>query len=140
MFFCLSNDLAKKISDENPVYYVQYAHARIKSIIEYAAQNGIELSDRVDLALIKEKEEVDLVKDILKYAEILEEAVRTFEPYVITYYMIELAHNFHYFYQKHRVVSDDRELTEARLYLIHKTAETIRNGLEILGVSCPQRM
>lgn len=133
-------DLALKQSEENPVYYVQYAHARIKSIIEYAAQNGIELSDRVDLALIKENEELNLVKDILKYAEILEEAVRTFEPYVITYYMIELAHDFHYFYQKHRVVSDDRELTKARLYLIHKTAETIRNGLELLGVSCPERM
>jgi arginyl-tRNA synthetase len=133
-------DLARKQSDENPVYYVQYAHARIKSIIGHAAQKGIELTERADLTLIKEDEEIELVKDILKYTEILEDAVRTFEPYVVTYYLIELARDFHYFYQKHRVVSDDRELTKTRLYLIHKTAETIRNGLELLGVSCPERM
>lgn len=133
-------DLARKQSDENPVYYVQYAHARIKSIIDYAAQSGIELSERVDLALLEEDEEVQLMKEILKYAEILEDAVRTFEPYVVTYYLIELARDFHSFYQKHRVVGDNRRLTEARLCLINKTAETIRKGLEILGVSCPQKM
>ena len=90
--------------------------------------------------MIGNEEEVGLVKDILKYAEVLEDAVRTFEPYVMTYYMIEVARDFHHFYQKHRVVSDDRELTKARLYLINKAAETIRNGLELLGVSCPERM
>jgi arginyl-tRNA synthetase len=133
-------DLARKQSDENPVYYVQYAHARIKSIIEHAAQNGVELSDQADLTLINKAEEITLVKDILKYEEVLEDAVRTLEPYVMTYYMIEVARDFHYFYQKHRVVSDDRELTRARLYLISKTAEIIRNGLELIGVSCPERM
>lgn len=133
-------DLARKQSDENPVYYVQYAHARIKSIIEYAAQNGIELTERVDLALIRAEEELSLVKDILKYNEVLEDAVRTYEPYMITYYLIELARDFHYFYQQHRVVGDDRELTKARLYLIGKTAATIKNGLDLLGVSCPEKM
>ena len=133
-------DLARKQSDENPVYYVQYAHARIKSIIEHAAQKGIELSGPADLTLIKNEEELTLVKDILKFAEVLEDAVRTLEPYIMTYYMIEVARDFHHFYQKHRVVSEDPELTKARLYLINKTSEIISNGLELLGVSCPERM
>ena len=133
-------DLAVKQSDENPVYYVQYAHARIKSIIGHAKENGIEPSDRADLSLIKEKEELTLMKDILKFPEVLEDAVHTFDPYMITYYMIDLARDFHYFYQKHRVVGEDRALTQARLYLINKTATIIRNGLELLGVSCPEKM
>jgi len=133
-------DLAVKQSEENPVYYVQYAHARIKSIIRYAEESGIELSDRIDLALIREKEELTLIKDVLKFPEILEDAVHNLDPYMITYYMIDLAKDFHYFYQKHRVVGENRALTQARLYLIDKTATTIKNGLELLGVSCPEKM
>jgi len=133
-------DLALEQSNENPVYYVQYAYARIKSIIKFAKEKGITVADNVDLSKIKEKEEITLVKNILKFPEILEDAVRNLEPYVITYYLIDLAHDFHYFYQKHRVVSDDRELTKTRLFLIMKIAETIKSGLELLGVSCPEKM
>ena len=133
-------DLALKQSEENPVYYVQYAHARIKSIIKYASECGISLSDSVDLSLIKEQEEFDLIKDILRLPEILEDAVRNFEPYTIAYYMIDIARDFHSFYQKHRVVGDNKKLTQARLYLISKAANTIKNGLELLGVSCPEKM
>ena len=133
-------DLALKQSEENPVYYVQYAYARIKSIIKYAAESGIDLSGSADLSLIKEPEEFELIKDILRFPEILEDAVRTFEPYTIAYYMIDIARDFHSFYQKHRVVGDDQRLTRARLYLISKAAITIENGLELLGVSCPEKM
>lgn len=133
-------DLALKQSQENPVYYVQYAYARIRSIIRFAQEKKIEVKRDADLSKIKEKEEIDLVKNILKLPEVLEDAVRTLEPYFITYYLINLAHDFHYFYQKHRVVSDDRELTQGRLFLIMKTAEAIKTGLELLGVSCPERM
>ncbi|UCG91456.1 MAG: arginine--tRNA ligase [candidate division WOR-3 bacterium] len=133
-------DLALKQSDENPVYYVQYAHARIKSIIKFAEEKGIMVTSDIDLTHIKEKEELALVKNVLKFPEMLEDAVRHLEPYFVTYYLIDLAHDFHYFYQKHRVVSDDRELTQARLFLIQKTAEIIKNGLGLLGVSCPEHM
>jgi arginyl-tRNA synthetase len=81
-----------------------------------------------------------LIKDVLKFPEILDDAVHNFDPYMITYYMIELARDFHYFYQKHRVVGENKALTQARLYLIDKTAKTIKNGLELLGVSCPEKM
>ncbi len=133
-------DLALKESEENPVYYVQYAYARIQSIIAFAKKNQIEYLDACDLSLIKEDEEITLVKNILKFSEILEDTARSLEPYHISYYMVELARTFHYFYQKHRVVSDDKKLTRVRLELIKKTAETLKSGLEILGISCPERM
>lgn len=133
-------DLAMKQSDENPVYYVQYAHARIMSIIRHARESGFEMIKDADLTLIREQEEIQLVKDIIRFPEKLEDAVRNLEPYMITYYLIDIAHNFHYFYQKHRVVGDDKELTQARLCLIERAAATIREGLEVLGVSCPDKM
>ena len=133
-------DLALKQSDENPVYYVQYAHARIRSIIRFAAQKEIVLDEKVDASLLQENEELTLIKDILKYQEVLSDAVCNLEPYMIAYFLIELARDFHSFYQKHRVVTDDILLTQARLYLIDKVALTIQTGLELLGVSCPEEM
>ncbi len=133
-------DLALKQSEENPVYYVQYAYARIRSIIRFAEEKGFTPTKSVDLTYIKEPEEIALAKNILKFPEILEDTVRNLEPYHITYYLIELARTFHHFYQKHRVVSTETNLTHARLLLIKTTAETIKSGLEILGVSCPERM
>lgn len=133
-------DLALKESDENPVFYVQYAHARIRSIIRRAQEQDIEITKNFKPSLIKEKEEIALVKTILRFPEILEDAARNYEPYMITYYLIDLARTFHYFYQKLRVISDDTDSTVARLALIDKTAETIKIGLEILGVSCPEKM
>jgi len=133
-------DLAMKQSDENPVYYVQYAHARIKSIIRFAAQKEIGFEENTNTSLLHESEELTLIKNILKYREVLCDAVRNLEPYMIAYYLIELARDFHSFYQKHRVVTDDIRLTKARLYLINKVALTIKAGLELLGVSCPAEM
>ncbi len=133
-------DLAKNISEENPVYYVQYAYARIMSIIKFALEKSFDLKDDVALDMIDEKEELDLMKYILRFEETVEDAVKNFEPFMITYYLIGLAKIFHHFYQKHRVVSNDRSLTMARLFLIKKTAETIRTGMELIGCSCPDRM
>lgn len=133
-------NLALKQSDENPVYYVQYAHARIQSLKTFAKEKGIEYLDDVDLSVIKEKEEMALIKEALKLPEILEDVVRNIEPYLMTYYLIDLARAFHYFYQKHRVVTDDKRLTQARLLLVTKTADVIKKGLGLLGISCPERM
>jgi len=133
-------DLALKESEENPVYYVQYAYARIRSIMRLSKEKGFKDTSTCDVSLIKEDEEITLVKNILKFPEVLEDTTRNLEPYHVAYYLIDLARAFHYFYQKHRVVSEDRKLTEARLELIKKTAETLKSGLEILGISCPERM
>jgi len=133
-------DLARTVSEENPVYYVQYAYARIISIIKYAQEQGINLSEDETLNLIKEKEEYDLMKYILRFEEVVEDAVKNLEPFMITYYLIELARLFHYFYQKHRVVSDKKDLTQTRLFLIARTAQIIKTGMELLGCSCPERM
>ncbi len=133
-------DLARTVSEENPVYYVQYAYARIMSIIKYAQEQGISMSEEETLSMIKEKEEFDLIKYVLRFEEIVEDAVNNLEPFMLTYYLVELARLFHYFYQKHRVVGDNKDLTRARLFLINRTALTLRTGMELLGCSCPERM
>ncbi len=133
-------DLALKQSDENPVYYVQYAYARIQSIIRRAEQEGIALLKDADLSVLQEPEELYLIRDILKYEEVLFDSVHNLEPYMITYYLIDLARDFHLFYQKHRVVSEDRKMSEARIYLIHKIASTIKDAMKLLGITCPDKM
>jgi arginyl-tRNA synthetase len=133
-------DLAQQQSDENPVYYVQYAHARIKSIERNAFEKGIKNTESVDRSLINTPEDIDLAKAVCRFPEVLEDAVQHQEPYMIAYYLIELAKMFHYFYQKQRVICDDAKLTRARLAIINKTAEVIKQGLNILGVSCPESM
>ncbi|MEO0185448.1 MAG: arginine--tRNA ligase [candidate division WOR-3 bacterium] len=133
-------DLARKVSEENPVYYVQYAYARIMSIIAFARERNIELSQDIDLDPLVEKEELNLMKYILRFEELIEDSIKNLEPFMITYYLIDLARFFHHFYQKYRVVSDDKALTRARLYLVNKTAETIKRGMDLIGCSCPGRM
>ncbi|MGB9720208.1 MAG: arginine--tRNA ligase [bacterium] len=133
-------DLARTVSEDNPVYYVQYAYARIMSILKYAQEHNITLNENEDLHLIKENEELALIKYVLRFEELVEDAVKNLEPFMLTYYLIELSRMFHHFYQKHRVVSDDKVLSQARLYLIARTAQTIRTGMELLGCSCPERM
>ncbi len=133
-------DLAMKDSEENPVYYVQYAHARIQSIIAHAEKSSATLDADADLAVLRENEELALIKHVVKFPEIIEDAARNLDPYPITYYLIELARLFHAFYQKHRVVCDEKSLAQARLYLVQRTARAIKKGLELLGVSCPDHM
>ncbi len=133
-------DLALKESEENPVYYVQYAYARIKNIIKFADEKGIVIREKPDLSVLKEDEEFALIKQSLKFFETIEDAVKELDPFSITHYLISLARTFHNFYQKHRVVGDNKELTQARLFLISKVAQTLQTGLGIIGVSCPERM
>jgi arginyl-tRNA synthetase len=135
-------DLAKKTSNENPVYYVQYAHARIASIFRVAFEAGIDpaavKSAPVNLLVLKE--EINLIKMILDYYAVLEGASRSFEPHRVTFYLLELVGKFHSYYNKARVVGDDRELTSARLLLLAILRDVIKDGLGILGVSAPERM
>jgi arginyl-tRNA synthetase len=135
-------ELAKKQSNENPVYYVQYAHARICSIVRNAGEKGytIPAYEEVDLRCLKLPEEVNLIKTIIRFPEVVEGAAIALEPHRLTFYLNDLAALFHSYYNKHRVLSDDESLSKARLFLIKTILTVVRNALRLLGVSAPVRM
>jgi arginyl-tRNA synthetase len=135
-------ELAKKQSNENPVYYVQYAHARICSIVRNAGEKGytIPAYEEVDLRCLKLPEEVNLIKTIIRFPEVVEGAAIALEPHRLTFYLNDLAALFHSYYNKHRVLSDDESLSRARLFLIKTILTVVRNALRLLGVSAPERM
>ena len=135
-------ELAKSKSQENPVYYVQYAHARICSIFEKAKKNGLnQISWKdIDWNKLKEKEEIELLKKLEEFQEIIESAANSLAPYKITYYLFELAKQFHEYYSKHRVLTEDLSLTYARLGLCLACKTIFKIGLNLLGVSAPERM
>ena len=136
-------EIAKKQSNENPVYYVQYAHARICSIIRMAQQeHGIVLPVYKDInpALLNEPEEMTLIKFMARYPETIYGAAKSLEPHRITFYLNELASVFHSYYNKNKVISDNKELTAARLFLIKAISIILENALKILGVNAPEKM
>jgi arginyl-tRNA synthetase len=135
-------ELAKRQSNENPVYYVQYAHARIASIIRMAAERSMEVpgSDDVDLGLLTLSEEIQLIKTVIRFPEIVEGAAKALEPHRVTFYLNELAGIFHSYYNKNRVITDDPALSRARLFLVKSVGQVLRNALGILGVSAPEKM
>jgi len=132
-------DLARKHSDENPVFYVQYAHARICSIIDHAREKGITRA-KSDLSLLKEKEEINLIKVLLEFPEVVLGAALAREPHRLPTYLQDLAGVFHNFYHQHRVVTDDAALTQARLDLCDAARIVFANGLGLLGVNAPEKM
>ncbi len=130
-------ELAKEKSQENPVYYLQYAYARIASLLKFAQQS---VSTKVHLERLSSPEETDLIKLITEFPKILIQASEMLEPYRLADYLRDLAASFHKFYTFHRVVTEDQELTKARLLLAEATRMTLRNGLELLGISQPESM
>jgi len=135
-------ELAKKQSSENPVFYVQYAHARVASIFEQAAKSGVVLGvhDSVQVERLELAEELELVRQMIQFNDVLADSVRELEPHRMVFYLLELAGEFHRYYNRHRVISDDIELSRARLLLLENVQKTIRRGLEILGVTAPYKM
>lgn len=135
-------DLAKSHSEENPVYYVQYAHARICSILRQPQAGELPAKDIVsdDLTLLKEDEELNLVRAVARFPWTLSAIVRSLEPLLMTTYLTDLAKSFHYFYTKHRVITDDLALTSARLTLCRGVAGVLKEGLRVIGVEAPERM
>jgi len=135
-------ELAKKQSSENPVYYVQYAHARICSIIRMAQERGIALPVYADcdFSVLNEPEEKTLIKLLVRYPETIYGAVKSLEPHRITFYLNELAGIFHSYYNKNKVISKNNQLTAARLFLIKAIRIVLQNALKILGVSAPEKM
>ncbi len=130
-------EVAKKQSAENPVYYVQYAHARICSILRSVTMQN---KGDLDLSLLKEKEELDLIKKMLEFKAILNICLVTCDPYMVTVYLQELSESFHRFYDLHRVLGQGDALTGARLALIKGVKIVLSCGLELLGVSQPEKM
>jgi arginyl-tRNA synthetase len=134
--------VATRQSSDNPVYYVQYAHARIRSIARQAAEQGITIPawEAIDLAPLTEPEEQALIKRLLDYPEVVRGAARAREPHRIAFWLQELAGAFHPYYKAHRVIQDDRRLMFARFALCAAVGQVIANGLELLGVSAPESM
>jgi len=135
-------ELAKKQSNENPVYYVQYAHARICSILRMAAERGIAApaAGEADASLLRLPEEIELIKAITRFPEVVEGAARTLEPHRLTFYLNDLAALFHSYYNRNKVISEDGALTGARLFLVRSLLTVLKNTLKMLGVSTPEKM
>ncbi|MBI3624764.1 MAG: arginine--tRNA ligase, partial [Candidatus Rokubacteria bacterium] len=124
------------------VYYVHYAHARISSIFQHLREKKLPVPDwrRVDLGRLNLPEEMSLIKRLLQFPYVVAAAARALEPHRIAYYLQELAGLFHPYYNRHRVISGDKELMYARLTLVAGVRLVIRNGLDLLGVSAPKKM
>ncbi|MDZ7266739.1 MAG: arginine--tRNA ligase [candidate division KSB1 bacterium] len=133
-------DLAKKQSDENPVYYVQYAHARVCNILAYAAEQGHPLRSDGDLSRLREPEEIAVLRKLSEFPETVSKAARFLEPHRVTTFLQELAATFHHFYQNHRVVGTEADLTRARLQLVEGVRIVLANALRLLNVNAPERM
>jgi arginyl-tRNA synthetase len=136
-------DLAKEQSPDNPVYYVQYAHARICSIFENATEKGFTAPEQpslLEIAVLDTPEELQLIKLLAALPDTVDDSAQHFEPHRMTNFLTELAGCFHSFYNKTRVLTEDVTLTRARLYLLKRTAQTLKNALTILGISAPERM
>ncbi len=135
-------ELAKRQSNENPVYYVQYAHARICSILRMAAERGIAApaAGEADASLLRLPEETDLIKAITRFPEVVEGAARTLEPHRLTFYLNDLAALFHSYYNRNKVISEDGALTGARLFLVRSLLTVLKNALNMMGVSTPEKM
>ena len=135
-------DLVKRQSAENPVYYVQYAHARLCSVFRQAVEKGVALPaiTEVDLSRLDLPEEMSIIKKLAAFPELVEGAAAALEPHRLTYYLQDLAAELHGYYFKHRIISDDLPLTYARMYLVRSVRSVIATALKLLGVTAPESM
>jgi arginyl-tRNA synthetase len=136
-------DLAKSQSNDNPVYYVQYAHARVMSVFRQLQEKGLNWDRSLgsqSLSLLTESHEQELLINLSRYPEVLESAAVNHEPHQLTNYLRELANDFHTYYNAHTFIVDDPALRNARLNLISASRRVIGNALGLLGVSAPESM
>ena len=133
-------DLAKSQSSDNPVYYVQYAHARVCSVYRQLEEKGLQLSGEADVSLLVEAHEIELMTELARYPEVLARAARDYAPHQLAYYLRDLANAFHAYYNAHPFISAEDNMRHARLVLIDAVRQVIANGLGLLGVSAPERM
>ncbi len=134
--------IAREQSRENPVYYVQYAHARIASLFREAETRNIAIptKDAVNISLLNREEEQNIIKALAKYPEVVEDAALAYEPHRLTFYLQDLAGLMHNYYFKHRVITEDAALTAAMLFLMKQVKTVLKSALTILGVNAPEKM
>jgi arginyl-tRNA synthetase len=133
--------LAKEQSDKNPVFYLQYAHARICSIFEKLNESNSNVDyANANIDLLNDKSEINLIKELMLFPTMIQVACNKSEPHILCEYLRELAAAFHLFYHNCRIIGVDGELMKSRLLLADITRTTLRNGLSILGVSSPEKM
>lgn len=134
-------DLAKSKTNENPVYYIQYAHARICSVFKQADEKELELDvSQANLSLLTEETEKDILRELSRFRSVLESSAIQYEPHQLAYYLRDLSNHFHSYYNACKFIVDDKNLTQARLALINATQQILKNGLSILGVGAPESM
>ena len=134
-------DLAKSKTNENPVFYIQYAYARISSVFRQAQDKGINFNHKgADLSLLLEESEKTILRELNRYKGIIESSALQYEPHQLAYYLRDLAAHFHSYYNSCPFILEDQNLTQARLSLIYATKQVLENGLHILGVSAPDSM
>lgn len=134
-------EIAKKRSTENPVYYLQYAYVRLKHLIEFGKEKGYEIKlEYFEPEILKEKEEIDIMKEIWKFDEVIRSVVKTYGVHLLAEYLLDISKKFHSYYQKHRIVSDDKKLTYNRLILVKGLLIIFETSLNLLNISLPERM
>lgn len=135
-------EVAKQQNNENPVFYVQYAHARLCSLFEVAREKGFSINNHniPNLDLLTELQEIDLIRLLGEFPHVVASSALMLEPHRIPYYLQDLVSIFHSYYNHHRILGEDKELALARLYLAQAVRIVVRNALELIGVSAPERM
>ncbi|PNH22692.1 arginine--tRNA ligase [Staphylococcus haemolyticus] len=133
-------ELAKEKSQDNPIYYAQYAHARICSILKQAKEQGVEVTDDADFSTITNEKAIDLLKKIAEFEPTIESAAESRAPHRLTNYIQDLASAFHKFYNAEKVLTDDAEKTKAHIALVDAVRITLHNALALVGVSAPESM
>lgn len=132
--------LAAEQSEKNPLFYLQYAHARICSLFEKVSQEGIDITPNADISVLKEVAELELIKTLMRFPTIIEKASEQTEPQILCEYLRDVANGFHAFYHNCRIMGVENSLTQARLVLANATRSVLKNGFTILGVAAPERM
>jgi arginyl-tRNA synthetase len=136
-------DLAKSQSSDNPVYYVQYAHARVCSVLRQAAEKKISVEitpGAANLERLREEHELQLLKSLSRYPEVVELSAINEEPHQLSHYLRDLANDFHTYYNAHQFLVEDEGLRDARIKLILAVRQALKNGLNLLGVTAPESM
>ena len=134
-------ELAKSNNSNNPVYYIQYAHARICSIFKQSIENDMQFSFNKDcLELLSKEEEMKIIKKLSSYPDIIKKSAEKYEPHLLTNYMRELAQEIHSYYNKFQILVDDSRLRNARLALIEASRYVLKNSGRIIGINMPDKM
>ena len=133
-------DIAKSESDENPVFYLQYAYARISNIINRSVELKYDQTENPDLTLLTSDIELELINSLISFPDCINRVTEKLEPQIIINYLQNIAILFHRFYSKNKVLTDNKDLSSARLLLIKSIRIVLKNGLDILGISHPEKM